>query len=143
MLLSPQNLCVKLLTFEDCQEASRLHHRVFFKGWSERTFHDFLISPDIFTLKVEQNSTMQGYMIWQEMGEEAEILTLAIDPSHQRKGLGSLLLKSLFEHLKKKNVTKVFLEVAEDNESGILFYKNHGFTFLRMTLPRIMSPDLS
>jgi len=68
-----------------------------------------------------------SFILWREVAGEAEILTLVVDPSFQRKGLGQLLLNDLFEQLKEKGISKLFLEVAEDNESAKSFYIKNGF----------------
>lgn len=115
------------MTLNDCEAAAHLHQAVFFRGWGERHFQEFLQDPLIFGLKVEENQDFSGYILWREIKDEAEILTLLVAPSYKRKGKGSLLLAALFEHLIKKNIFKLFLEVAEDNHEAQAFYIKHGF----------------
>jgi ribosomal-protein-alanine N-acetyltransferase len=118
------------LTINDCKNAAQLHQEVFPRGWTEDTFREFLQSPHTFGLKSEEKNVLLGYILWREIEDEAEVLTLVVKPSAQKKGVGSLLIKNLLAHLKEKNIAKLFLEVAEDNEKAISFYHKHGFTFL-------------
>ena|ERR1700722_19500553 len=120
---------ISSLTLEDCQEAARLHQDAFFKGWKEKDFQEFLQNSLVHGLKIEENCDLSGYILWREIGEEAEILTFIVAPSYRRMGRGSLLLTTLFELLLKKNITKLFLEVAEDNKGAQSFYIKHDFVF--------------
>lgn len=118
------------LTLEDCKNAAVLHQKAFYKGWTEKDFQTFLLDPLIHGLKIEEENTLYGYILWREVGTEAEILTLVVAPSHQKKGMGSLLLNALLKLLIVKGITDLFLEVAEDNHQAQSFYKKHGFVLL-------------
>jgi ribosomal-protein-alanine N-acetyltransferase len=115
---------------EDSLELSCLHKAAFFKGWEETVFQEFLQNPLIHGLKIEQNHKIIGYLLWQEVETEAEILTLVVASCHQRKGVGNHLFETFFKSLKMKGISDVFLEVAEDNEKALCFYIKKGFTFL-------------
>lgn len=114
----------------DCAAAAALHREVFFKNWDEVAFKDFLQNPMIQGLKLKHKGELCGYILWREVAEEAEILTLVVAPSFQRKGIGSRLILTFFNFIVKKGITIIFLEVAEDNEKGRSFYIKHGFVFL-------------
>jgi ribosomal-protein-alanine N-acetyltransferase len=119
-----------VLNLKNCAQAACLHQSAFYKGWTEKDFQDFLQEPLVFGLKIQKDNTLCGYILWREVGHEAEILTLVIAPPFQRMGLGTHLFSALFNQLKAKEIEKLFLEVAEDNQSAQSFYKKQGFTFL-------------
>ncbi len=119
-----------LLNLEDCQQAAHLHQAAFFKGWEEKDCQEFLENPLIYGLKTEENHELSGFILWREVGDEAEILTLVVAASYQRKGRGSLLLTALTEILMQKKIRNLFLEVAEDNEGAQAFYAKHTFHLL-------------
>ena len=121
---------INSLTLEDCEEAARLHQNAFFKGWSKKDFQEFLQNSLTHGLKIEASNSIYGYILWREVEDEAEILTLVVVPAYQRTGIGSLLLKVLSEVIIKKGITKLFLEVAEDNTQAQLFYHKHNFILL-------------
>lgn len=68
-----------------------------------------------------------GYASLRFVGKEGDINTIAIAPSHQRKGYGNLLLTWLLENAKAKGVRELFLDVRADNAAAIEMYKNAGF----------------
>jgi len=121
---------VTSLTLNNCAQATQLHRACFYKGWTEKDFQDFLRDPLVFGLKIQKEDTFCGYILWREIDHEAEILTLVIAPPFQRKGLGNHLLKALLTYLKEKKISKLFLEVAEDNKAAQSFYLRNGFTLL-------------
>ncbi|MBY0500765.1 MAG: GNAT family N-acetyltransferase [Alphaproteobacteria bacterium] len=121
---------ISALTQKDCAAAAILHQEVFFKNWEEHIFKDFLQNSMIHGLKLKHKGQLCGYILWREVEGEAEILTFVVAPFHQRKGLGNRLILTFFEVMAKKEITDIFLEVAEDNEKGINFYRKYGFAFL-------------
>lgn len=118
------------MILEDCQEAAHLHQDAFYKGWKAQAFQELLQNPLTFGLKIEENHRLCGYIVWREVEDEAEILTLVVTPSSQRQGRGTLLLSALFQRLIKKGIQKLFLEVAEDNYPAQSFYLKQGFILL-------------
>lgn len=118
------------LTLADCANAASLHQQTFPRGWTEDSFQDFLKDPLVFGLKIEGQSTLLGYILWREVLDEAEILTLVVAENHRQKGLGTQLLTNLCSHLREKNIHTLFLEVAEDNSNAVSFYRKHGFNFI-------------
>jgi ribosomal-protein-alanine N-acetyltransferase len=62
-----------------------------------------------------------------QVGDEGEILNLAVTPAQRRKGEGGALLDGVLKEFAARRVSRVFLEVRESNETGIAFYSKHGF----------------
>jgi len=123
MLITP-------LTLNDSKEAARLHQKSFFKGWEVVDFEQILQDELIHGLKLEEKKVLCGYILWREVENESEILTLVVGSNWQRRGFGSFLLKTLFQKLIQKKVVQLFIEVAEDNQGAICFYIKHGFHFV-------------
>ncbi|WP_420862719.1 GNAT family N-acetyltransferase [Algirhabdus cladophorae] len=55
---------------------------------------------------------------------EAEILTLATDPNHRRRGLARTLLAAIDAH---PDIHTVFLEVAANNRAARALYTSNGY----------------
>jgi ribosomal-protein-alanine N-acetyltransferase len=123
-------MLITLLTHEDCAQAAKLHQVAFYKGWTKKDFEDFLEDRNVSGLKTKESENLYGYILWREIKDEAEILTLVISPPYQRRGMGNHLLNALCERLKEKSIAKLFLEVAEDNKIAQDFYIKNGFIFL-------------
>jgi [ribosomal protein S18]-alanine N-acetyltransferase len=58
--------------------------------------------------------------------EEEELLLLAVDPAHRRKGLGLALLKRLAVGAKSRGAARLLLEMRADNPAEAL-YRAFGF----------------
>ena len=59
--------------------------------------------------------------------DELHITSLAVDPIHQRKGLGKFLLSDLIKRSKSLHTNRIHLEVKEQNKPAIALYKSMGF----------------
>lgn len=58
--------------------------------------------------------------------EEEELLLLAVDPAHRRKGLASALLDRLKADARMRGAARLLLEMRADNPAHSL-YISHGF----------------
>jgi [ribosomal protein S18]-alanine N-acetyltransferase len=72
---------------------------------------------------------MLGYLVWrQTFTDEFEILSIAVHPTQQRKGVGRALMQEfLAANVSVLNRGDVFLEVRESNVGAIEFYQSMGF----------------
>ena len=69
----------------------------------------------------EDGSLLVGFLVWQEIDFEAEVLQIAVLPSYQ----GQKIATALFDFLPADK--EIFLEVRESNRSALLFYKKEKF----------------
>jgi tRNA threonylcarbamoyl adenosine modification protein YeaZ/ribosomal-protein-alanine acetyltransferase len=69
-----------------------------------------------------------GFFLARIVGNEAEILNLAVDPAKRRAGVASALLNEALAECRVRGANNVFLEVRESNSSAIHFYEKQGFT---------------
>lgn len=100
-----------------------------FQNWNLNQFQGELSSSSSLALVYELEGELVAYLMVQLLGEEAELLSIAVKASHKRKGTGSRLWTEGLLQLKEKGVQKIFLEVRESNTSAQLFYKKHQFVF--------------
>jgi ribosomal-protein-alanine N-acetyltransferase len=70
---------------------------------------------------------LNGYLLATMIDGEAEILSIGVTPDRQRQGVGKRLLQYFFEHGASQNMTRVVLEVTEDNVSALGLYRDFGF----------------
>ena len=59
--------------------------------------------------------------------DELHITSIAVDPIHQRKGLGKFLLSDLIKRSNLLQTNRIYLEVKDTNEPAKAFYKAMGF----------------
>jgi len=58
---------------------------------------------------------------------EAEILTIAVDPAHRRRGLARRLMEHLFRRLYHDRAEQLFLEVDAGNAAAVTLYRSLRF----------------
>lgn len=107
----------------------RIHAACFPDAWDQATF-DFLLKENSACgwMATSFSGDPIGFVLSRVLDQEAEILTFAVIPSFQKKGVGRCLLNQLLAFLASVSCEKVFLEVAEDNEAAIALYASVGFT---------------
>lgn len=72
-------------------------------------------------------------------GDVAQVMTIGVARSAQRRGLGATLLRALVDRSRELGATAVLLEVRVDNEAAIALYERHGFTVIGRR-PRYYQP---
>jgi ribosomal protein S18 acetylase RimI-like enzyme len=60
--------------------------------------------------------------------------TLAVYPADRNYGLGAVLLDAAERKARKARCSCLLLEVAEENEAALRFYRRHGFSAWRSPL---------
>jgi [ribosomal protein S18]-alanine N-acetyltransferase len=68
-----------------------------------------------------------GMILGRVAADEAEILTLAVNPEQRRRGVGSALLGAAMERAAHLGAAFMFLEVAVTNDAARALYAAHGF----------------
>jgi ribosomal-protein-alanine N-acetyltransferase len=67
-----------------------------------------------------------GFVVARRMGDEVEILNLAVERAHRRRGLASQLLDAALEFARARGARCAFLEVRESNAGAMAFYRRRG-----------------
>jgi ribosomal-protein-alanine N-acetyltransferase len=68
-----------------------------------------------------------GMVLARVVSDEAEILTLAVDPAAQRRGLGRALLEHAIRKAAACGAATIFLEVSAANAAAQALYAGRGF----------------
>ena len=98
--------------------------------WPESSVREVLTWKGVLGLASEVRREVVGFLIGRQIGEEAEVLNLAVAPENQRMGEGGALLRTAVVEFRKRGVNRVFLEVRESNSAGIAFYRSHSFSLV-------------
>lgn len=97
-------------------------------SWGGRGVEDGFRDRLVDTLVAEDAvAHPQGFLMWRRVGDEAEVLTLAVSPDQQRRGCARALLDAALEALRGGGVRALFLEVDAGNRAAISLYENCGF----------------
>jgi ribosomal-protein-alanine N-acetyltransferase len=114
-----------------------LHKRCFDEAWSIFTVRQVLAMPGaIGLLAVEQGvagagdisgGDLLGFALGRSAAGECELLSLAVTAGERGRGIGAALLAATMDRARRDKVSRVFLEVAEDNAIAQNLYYNFGF----------------
>ena len=96
--------------------------------WPESSVREVLTWEGILGIASEAKGRVVGFLIGRQVGEEAEVLNVAVAPESRRRGEGGSLLRGAVVRFRKRGVRHVFLEVRESNAAGITFYEKHSFS---------------
>ncbi|MDR3373765.1 MAG: GNAT family N-acetyltransferase [Ancalomicrobiaceae bacterium] len=69
-----------------------------------------------------------GLLLLRTAADEAEVLTLAVDPRLRRLGCGLKLMEAGLRRLYRDRITALFLEVEAGNQPALALYRRLGFT---------------
>jgi ribosomal-protein-alanine N-acetyltransferase len=73
------------------------------------------------------HSKVVGYTVAFTNGTHGHIVSVAVDPEHRRRRIGSALLSALTAKLAKEGIEQIHLEVREGNAGAIAFYQRMGY----------------
>lgn len=83
-----------------------------------------IINDYTFILAYKKEDKYVGFLIYQLLYENAEIIYIFVEEEYRNNGIGKELLNKMLENKKIKNIT---LEVKIDNKFAILLYNSLGF----------------
>jgi ribosomal-protein-alanine N-acetyltransferase len=114
------------MTEADLDAIMEIEPLIYSHPWSRGNFSDSLISGYP-SWVLEDEKKMIGYALMMMVLDEAHLLNLSIAKTHQKQGLGRLLLEHMIAIAKKHDAANMFLEVRPSNISAIALYENIGF----------------
>jgi ribosomal-protein-alanine N-acetyltransferase len=103
-----------------------LHARCFATPppWTAASFAELLADPQVWLLDDHQ---ARGFALMRVVADEAELLTLAVDPDCRRCGVASDLLGRFDRLALAEGAAFAFLEVAETNLAARALYAARGW----------------
>jgi ribosomal-protein-alanine N-acetyltransferase len=73
---------------------------------------------------------IRGYAGYWYDGDDAELMTIAVDEAYQRQGIANRMLRWLIDDARVRGAQRMLLEVRVDNEPALSLYHQLGFTRL-------------
>lgn len=92
------------------------------RPWGAAEFRDLLARPDTMLL-----TEAGGFLLGSAVMDDAEVLTLAVDPAHRRQGNARRLLQRFHEAARTSGAQRCLLEVGEDNHGARALYADAGY----------------
>jgi ribosomal-protein-alanine N-acetyltransferase len=128
------------VNFAHCGLLARLHGLCFEEGWNSATVAQVLRLAGAFGLlatlpergvgfmpPASDAQTPVGFALVAGVLDERELLSLGVVPAYRRCGVGGALIEAVFERVRAEGVSRLYLEVAEDNDDARRLYAALGF----------------
>lgn len=123
---------IRLMSMEDYEKVYALWSGT--KGMGMRSLDDsqegirnFLNRNPNTCFVHEEDGNIIGCILCGHDGRRAYIYHAAVAENYRRKGIGSLLLKQVYDSLEKEGINKAALVVFSNNTIGNSFWKNQGW----------------
>jgi ribosomal-protein-alanine N-acetyltransferase len=111
----------------DATAIAALHGKSFHRGWSDGEIENMLLDRAVLAHRATRGSDLIGFILSRVIGDEAEILSVAVSTARRGKGLARRLLDLHLRRLAGIGARVVFLEVDEDNTPARRLYSRAGF----------------
>lgn len=112
-----QVLQIKRQMFPLCRRA------LYFEKLAQKEPEGFIVA--------ELKTQVVGYAVGRQKNNSGKIISMAVVPHCQRKGVGRALADCLLNYFKKIGLKKVFLHVRTKNQAALSFYLGLGFTTIK------------
>ena len=96
--------------------------------WSKKQWANEFKKKEIKVFGLILSNLVIGICVFHIVLDEAQINFFVIDEEYRKKGFGSHLMSYLIKQCKRLNITKLFLEVSNTNETAERFYSRFNFS---------------
>lgn len=112
----------------DLQDIAALESEIFSDAWSLKSLEETWKQKNAAIFVAKTKEGMAGYLIFYYVLEEGEIARIATAHSVRRQGAASQMFRKLLDFCREQKITRIMLEVRENNEAARQFYGKCGFT---------------
>jgi ribosomal-protein-alanine N-acetyltransferase len=125
---APPVMTPRLLRAGDAGPCADLHATSFAHSWPAPEFEALLADSACICDGMGEKGAVAAFILSRRAVDEAEVLTVVVDPSSRRTGCGQRLLGAHLARLASLGVARVFLEVEEGNVAALALYRRFGFS---------------
>lgn len=120
---------LEIASMLDATSFEKIDGNSFAHSWNRKQFQDELKTESRIYYKISTNENdVIGYVGFNYIFDEADVIRIAVDKKYRSKGYGKQLFQYALNELKKRNINKIMLEVNEENGSAIKLYEKCEFT---------------
>lgn len=96
------------------------------EAWTSSQCAGVLALPGVWLTLAEIDGGCVGFALTRLVADESELLLLAVEPRHRRRGIASALLRSVIDQARTRGALLLHLEVRAGNDAMTL-YTSNGF----------------
>jgi ribosomal-protein-alanine N-acetyltransferase len=114
---------------EAAADCARIHSAGFAYPWGRQELENLIADPSSLGAAALDPATgkLRGFALSRLAADEAEVLTIAVDPACRRAGVGRDLLRAHLGEVAAAGAARIFLEVDENNAAALALYARFGF----------------
>ena len=122
------DITISFALLNDLQEILEIENDSFSSPWSEKSIFDAIRSKNI-AVYVAKNNEKQilGFACLLTIGEEAELLNIAVKREFRRFGIADKLMMTMLDTCLSDKIESVYLEVRQSNIPAQKLYEKYGF----------------
>ena len=118
---------IRQWTEADAPYAALIERACFKDAWSLEVVKECFRFSHFLGFILEKEGEIVGYVCGSSLFEDAELMRIAVLPSHRGEGLGRLLLEQFIHGATERGAERMFLEVRASNEAALALYLKSGF----------------
>ena len=126
--MKPSEFAIVPMEAVHVEAVAALEAETFSAPWSDVSIAGELTNPLSLWLVALDGEAVVGYVGSQAVLDEADMMNLAVKPSHRRRGIAGALVEALTQALRMREVHSLTLEVRATNEGAIALYRACGFS---------------
>ena len=121
-------MTIRNMTEKDIPKAAAVDAKAFNKPWGSMSFADEIKKDYAHYFVCEDETEIIGYVgIWC-LYETAELIRIAVNPSRQQNGVGSILMTEILNCARDCGCERMLLEVHAENTPAQSLYSKFGFS---------------
>ncbi|MCP1225343.1 ribosomal protein S18-alanine N-acetyltransferase [Sebaldella sp. S0638] len=109
---------------KDYDNIIKIHNLYFDNKWQPNDIENMNETENYSFILIKKDEKTVAYLVSYDTTDCIDLFEIAVDSSYQGQGMGTMLLKALFERNRNRDI---LLEVSEDNEKALLLYKKNNF----------------
>lgn len=122
-----QGAAPERLGVADAQALAALEGACFPDAWDAPAFAVALARPHVRAYGIRDGDTLAAYGVFHFLGDEFEVINIAVAPTRRGQRLGSRLFGHVLQQADKAGMLQGHLEVRAGNEPAKRLYLCHGF----------------
>ncbi|MBO6728830.1 MAG: ribosomal protein S18-alanine N-acetyltransferase [Maricaulis sp.] len=116
------------VTAQSAERMAALHAKCFDQPWPASEFASLLSMPSTLAFAIQQDARHLALVLVRIAADEAEILTIGVDPDFRGKRLGLAVLDRAERAVSESGAISMFLEVNQHNDPARALYTRAGYS---------------
>jgi len=125
------DIAVRLATLSEAADIAAMSRDYIERGlpwtWTEERVAQSIRDPETNVVVAGEHGAIIGFGIMFYASDDAHLLLFAVRRAHQRRGVGSAILRWLEDVARAAGAKRIRVECTRENAAGRNFYCEHGY----------------